>query len=308
MIAPLSRWLLRLGRQSPSPPRSYLNQNFEQIGEGQMIEEEHYLVISLHGSILVRRHVALKVFIRSRSLSTEAEHELNMYKRLDQGSSKHSGRDALRRLSVSFKISGPDGKRQCLVNSPLWHNMRTFLAINPAGRLPKPVLLATLQRLFIALDYMHNECNLIHTDVSATNIMFGFIDDLDPAFAEFEEENIRSPSPRKEVDGRFIYVSRDLGQPKGLGLPVLCDLGNVVDGQVKHIRDIQPDVYRSPEMILGISWSYGIDIWNVGFMRASAPSRDDFYASPPLELIARGGHREKFFTEEGVYLESSHKS
>jgi serine/threonine-protein kinase SRPK3 len=99
--------------------------------------------------------------------------------------------------------------------------------------------------------------------------MFSFTDDLDPAFAEFEEEEIRIPCPRKEVKGRFIYVSRELAQPKGLGPPVLCDLGNAVDGQVKHIEDMQPDVYRSPEMILGISWSYKIDIWNVGCMVCS---------------------------------------
>jgi hypothetical protein len=71
---------------------------------------------------------------------------------------------------------------------------------------------------------------------------------------------------RKEVDGRFVYISRELNQPKTLGPPVLCDLGNAVDGQVEHTEDMQPDVYRSPEMILGIKWGYKIDIWNVGCM------------------------------------------
>lgn len=94
--------------------------------------------------------------------------------------------------------------------------------------------------------------------------MFG-IDD-DSVFENVEREELESPSPRKEVDGRFIYLSRELKIPRNLGPPVLCDFGAAVSGENKNAKDVQPDLYRAPEIILEIPWSYEIDIWNTGCM------------------------------------------
>lgn len=54
--------------------------------------------------------------------------------------------------------------------------------------------------------------------------------------------------------------------PKKWGAPVLCDFGSAVPGDVEHSEDIQPNIYRAPEVILGAPWSYSADIWNVGCM------------------------------------------
>ncbi|CAN8102289.1 unnamed protein product [Discula destructiva] len=51
----------------------------------------------------------------------------------------------------------------------------------------------------------------------------------DSCFTEFEQVEIKQPCPRKEdADGRFIYVSRELGLPKQWGAPILCDFGSAV--------------------------------------------------------------------------------
>lgn len=94
--------------------------------------------------------------------------------------------------------------------------------------------------------------------------MFGIEDPT--VFEKFEQAELEHPTPRKEIDGRIIYLSRDLEMPSDLGLPVLCDFGSAVWGEEKHEEDVRPDVYRSPEVILNVPWSYEIDIWNVGCM------------------------------------------
>lgn len=94
--------------------------------------------------------------------------------------------------------------------------------------------------------------------------MFG-IDD-DSILTDFEEQEMIHPSPRKQVNGRTIYTSRVLKVPKSFGPPVLCDFGSAVLGDEWHDEDVQPDVYRSPEVILKIPWDYMIDIWNSGCM------------------------------------------
>ena len=112
------------------------------------------------------RHVAIKVFVRSTALGDRVDRERNVYQRITNGLRRHPGRDAVRSLLDVFQLSGPDGEHQCLVHPPLWENIQTFLARNPIGRLPNPVLAIVLQRLFQALDYLHNECGVIHTGKS----------------------------------------------------------------------------------------------------------------------------------------------
>ena len=101
-------------------------------------------------------------------------------------------------------------------------------------------------------------------DVKADNIMLGIEDDS--VLTAFEEQEMRDPSPRKLVDGRTIYLTRELQISKGWGAPVLCDFGSAVLGNTEHMEDIQPNIYRAPEVILEAPWSYQVDIWNTGCM------------------------------------------
>ena len=85
-------------------------------------------------------------------------------------------------------------------------------------------------------------------------------------FSDFEQAELTSPSSRKEVAERTVYTSHQLRSTKGIGAPVLCDFGSAVLGGIEHTEDVQPNVYRAPEVILEAPWSYEIDIWNAGCM------------------------------------------
>ncbi|AEO62405.1 uncharacterized protein THITE_2106524 [Thermothielavioides terrestris NRRL 8126] len=356
-MASLLRRIPWWGRRPPSAPRVFANPNFERISADCRIEEETfsdyvaaryypvhigevfisryqvvgklgygaYSTVWLARDLNEHRHVALKIFIRSQSMGSDAERELRIYQHMAEVSSKskHPGRKAVRTLLDSFKVVGPDGEHQCLVHPPLWESVKGLIGRNPIGRLPSPVLGIILHRLFLALDFLHTECHLIHTDLKIDNIMFGAEDDS--IFEKFEEAELNNPSPRKEVEGgRFIYVSRQLDAPKELAPPVLCDFGSVVSGEQVNTRDVQPDLYRSPEVILDMPWSYEIDIWNVGCMvwdmfegghlfsgrdpehhayrsRAHLASIIGLLGLPPRELIARGKRGAEFFSEKGDF-------
>ncbi|KAF9494712.1 hypothetical protein BDN71DRAFT_1507390 [Pleurotus eryngii] len=73
---------------------------------------------------------------------------------------------------------------------------------------------------------------------------------------------IRSSSIGSEV----IYPSRGLEKPKTIGAPVLCDFGSAAWGEEQNEFFVQPDVYRSPEVILKSPWSYSNYAWNVACM------------------------------------------
>ncbi|KAF2171905.1 hypothetical protein M409DRAFT_63446 [Zasmidium cellare ATCC 36951] len=268
-----------------------------------------------------KRHVVLKLFITSSSLGKHLDDEINIYRRLKKQTQVHPGRDAVRQLLDTFDIEGPDGQHRCLVHPPLWESALSFLHRNPIGRLPVPVLAFTLRRLFQALDFLHSECRVIHTDIKADNIMFG-IQDYD-VFRKYEQLELQEPSPRKVLDDRTSYTSRDLSPPKQWGAPVLCDFGSAALGDAEHTEDIQPDIYRAPEVILGIPWSYEVDIWNTGCMvwdlfegghlftghdpevhryrsRSHLAEMIALLGSPPLELLAQGAVSDHFFAKDGT--------
>jgi hypothetical protein len=101
-------------------------------------------------------------------------------------------------------------------------------------------------------------------DIKADNIMMELVDES--VLEVFTQTEMQDPSPRKFVDGAPIYLSRQFSCPRKFGNVVLGDFGAAVRGDQKRNHDAQPNVYRSPEVMLKTEWSYPIDIWNVRVM------------------------------------------
>jgi serine/threonine protein kinase len=265
--------LFRLAKPSVSVTRSWANLGLSYLDCVASTRSE-VLGILLSAWCLPARlilskcqHVALKLFVDSKSIGIQHLDEINIHKHIENSSSKdHPGRNAIRLLLDSFNVNGPNGQEyQCLVHPPLWESILDIRHRNPVQKLPEPILAFVLKRLFQALDLLHTDCHVVHTDIKEANILF---ESDDTVLRAFEQEELDEPRPRKELDGRTIYLSRELRQPKVFGAPVLCDFGSTVrlDDGTEHREDIQPNVYWSPETILKIPWTYSVDVWNVGCM------------------------------------------
>lgn len=85
------------------------------------------------------------------------------------------------------------------------------------------------------------------------------IHDYDAVLAKFEKENAKHPLPQKHLGDRTIYVSSRM--PFTKEPPSISDLSEARFGDVEHRDLIMPDVYRAPEVVLGMKWSYPVDIW-----------------------------------------------
>lgn len=86
----------------------------------------------------------------------------------------------------------------------------------------------------------------------------------DSIFVKSERYEAERPCPRKELSDRTIYLSRPMSLSSGL--PSITDLSEARFGGSCHTGDIMPDVYRAPEIVLGMPWSYPIDIWGLGMV------------------------------------------
>ncbi|KAK2768826.1 hypothetical protein FQN54_000686 [Arachnomyces sp. PD_36] len=291
----------RLGRhiwpRRPSQPRFISNLAFTKLDPTVKIEEERmpaydlglfypvrigevfkdrYQVLSKLGfganstvwlcrDLRKHNYAALKVYVHSSRASREGD----ILRHLASVKSTHLGRTNVRTLLDTFKVNSCAGSHQCLVHEPFLTSMLHFQASFPDKTLVEALLKAALERIFYALDYLHSDAHVVHTDIQAKNIMIAARDES--VFKEWDEVEAEEPTPRKiSEDGgsNIIYRSRDFFQRKGMrsvGLPILCDFGEARVG-LEHEGLIQPEIYRAPEVILGMKWTEKVDIWNVGVM------------------------------------------
>ncbi|CAG7921785.1 unnamed protein product [Penicillium olsonii] len=192
----------------------------------------------------------------------------------------------------------------------------------PGARLEVEILKSAIKQMLKALDYIHTECKLVHTDIKADIIMQELNDTV--VLEKFVQDELEKPSPRKIIDDRVVYPSRLFVPPQQFGRALLCDFGSAVQGEEERNHNAQPEIYRSPEVMLMVDWSYPADIWNLGAMiwllfegdllftgqhptlgryitRAHLAEIIGLLGPPPQDLVQRGVRSPEFFDEDGKW-------
>ncbi|BCS04295.1 uncharacterized protein AKAW2_80096S [Aspergillus luchuensis] len=346
-IRPSARTITDL--RSRSEPRVFPSSGWENIEPSFLVEEENiptykpekfypvrigevfnhrYQVVGKLGygstatvwlcrDLLGHCYVALKVYITSTSVSQEIE----IYNHLKTTQSDHAGQSCLRSLIETFQVRNPDGHRNhtCLVHPPLGISLDQLMPLLPGKVMSSSMVRTTMRNILAALDFLHTEAHVIHTDIQPNNILLGIKDTS--ILSRFEEAEVEGPVPRKSLSDRTIYVSRPL--PISFGTPVLCDLGEGRLGVDNQTGDIMPDIYRAPEVILNMNWDNKVDIWNVGMViwdlfehchlfraRNDEGKLDDgqhlaemqaVLGRPPAEFLARSAKSPQFWDANGQW-------
>lgn len=124
-------------------------------------------------------HVALKVLVRSECAGYDTTNEIQAYERLAKGDDQHPGKQFIRAALDHFTISGPNGEHPVIVHAPLWEDMAHFRGRNQAAKFPTRLLRLYLAILLLALNYLHDECQVIHTGSSPHSLSEGMKPDFD---------------------------------------------------------------------------------------------------------------------------------
>jgi serine/threonine-protein kinase SRPK3 len=223
------------------------------------------------------KYVALKVYVNS----SKHHGELNIYKHIQAtcATCTHDGRHHMRKLLDSFDIDGPHGKHTCLVHEPLGISFDEMKELTTNGLFEAKLIRQTFRPILTGLEFLHKEANIIHTgrekgtmldickvyaytspDIQPKNMLMGVHDRS--AFEKYTARTKNFPMPRKELEDRTIYILQPM--PLTKGLPFLTDFSEARFGDSKHTGVIMPNVYRAPEVILDMEWSYPVDVWGLG--------------------------------------------
>lgn len=135
----------------------------------------------------------------------------------------------------------------CLAFEPCGPNLYYFMKRNRRrnwyGYQPKHVRFI-LYQLISAIAFLHDECDLIHTDLKLENVLF--VSD------EYYEQTLPDADEERLV-------------PKSLQIK-LIDFGSAAYENDHHSSIINTRQYRAPEVVLGLGWSFPSDMWGVGCM------------------------------------------
>lgn len=86
------------------------------------------------------------------------------------------------------------------------------------------------------------------------------------SLSRYEQYETQYPSPRKELEDRVIYMSRPVPLSRTMCLPLLSDLSEARFDSDDNTDLIMPSVYRAPEVILCLPWSFPVDVWSVAMV------------------------------------------
>ncbi|KAE8696182.1 hypothetical protein F3Y22_tig00110676pilonHSYRG00183 [Hibiscus syriacus] len=206
------------------------------------------------------KYVALKIQKSSEQFAQAALHEIEVLLSITIGDPSNS--KCVVRLIDHFKHSGPNGQHLFIVLEFLDDSLLSLIRFRRYKGLELNKVRETCKCVLIALDYLHRELGIIHTDLKPENIfLFSTINPAkDPIRSGLTLILKRPEGGSLDGGSTMTIVQKKLKEGKECAR-LWTSAMHV--GQTKPFSDeIQTRRYRAPEVILGSGYSFPADMWS----------------------------------------------
>ena len=131
-----------------------------------------YLLPSLTHCFLIStlRHSALKVVKSAGRYAETARDEIKLLSRVSSVSPLHPGREYIVSFLDSFSHQGPESSHICIVFEPLGENLLALIERHKKKGVPRSLVRVIARQIILGLEYLHEECDLVHTDIKPENV------------------------------------------------------------------------------------------------------------------------------------------
>ncbi|KAK2959156.1 putative serine/threonine protein kinase [Blattamonas nauphoetae] len=182
-----------------------------------------------------RSYVAIKVIKAQEKYTRAARIEVDILEKVTK--QDPLGNNHCIRLLDAFDYEG----QPCLVFDEYGQSLYDIVRHNRYRGFPLDVIRDVGRQLVAGVKFLHEELNLIHTDLKLENILFKTTD--------FKKLKLKS--------GENYYL------PLNTQI-VIIDMGSATFATHHHSSLVCTRHYRPPEVVLGLGWSYPVDIWSIG--------------------------------------------
>ena len=127
-------------------------------------------VLLMHLAFSTHRHSALKVVKSAGRYAETARDEIKLLSRVSSFSPSHPGRQHIVSFLDSFSHQGPEAQHVCIVFEPLGESLLALIERNKKKGVPRSLVKVITRQILLGLEYLHDECDLVHTDIKPENI------------------------------------------------------------------------------------------------------------------------------------------
>ncbi|KAE8353518.1 protein kinase [Aspergillus coremiiformis] len=283
-----------------------------------------YSTVWLTWDNTLNEYASVKICVRHDVETSPVLNEVAMLQRLGKFAQEadHPGLDFTSLARDVFTMDGPAGPHYCIIKKPQGPSLRTLQENFPNAILPKFLLKSLIHRLWFSVNWLHATCGVIHTDISPQNILTEIEDET--SLKDIEEQESLDPSIPHINDGVPVYRSRSTMLQLS-GVPMLTDFGQMRLEQPGNRDWWMSDLYRAPEILLKLPWSFPVDVWSVGVMTLELMEGKNLFdpidradnqyvlplalaqyvsylGPPPLEMIKQSPLFSTYFDEQGNWV------
>ncbi|KAG6869154.1 hypothetical protein C0993_012253 [Termitomyces sp. T159_Od127] len=282
-------------------PADYNAGGYLQVKVGDTFKGGRYRVVRKLG-LLPRdhRHSALKVVKSAGRYAETARDEIKLLSRVASVSPTHPGRPHIVSFLDSFVTQGPESSHVCIVFEPLGENLLGLIERNKKKGVPKALIRLIAKQVLLGLQYLHDECHLIHTDIKPENILIAIPDVETHIHAELStsptptSRRVGVPLPTKSRTGVTIPHSQQTvrrqvqifnSQPLASPSRSVIDLTRSVPGSFKLGLNGSNGYHESSSDMLSRSLINQIHAGHAGSTSASGTAKS-LSSKYPSGLIA----------------------
>ncbi|KAJ3352806.1 serine/threonine protein kinase, CMGC group [Entophlyctis luteolus] len=115
--------------------------------------------------------VALKIVKSAQHYSETALDEIKLLEKVVSAKPDHPGRKKIVELKDSFRIKGQNGTHITMAFEVLGPNLLTLIRQYHHRGIPVPIVKRIMKQVLQGLQYLHEECGIIHTDLKPENVL-----------------------------------------------------------------------------------------------------------------------------------------
>lgn len=131
----------------------------------------HFSTVWLCWDLEDKRYVALKIVKSAHHFTETAKDEIKILKAVRDSDPLNPRRNKTVQLLNDFKITGVNGTHVCMVFEVLGHNLLKLILKSNYRGIPLPNVKSIIRQVLEGLDYLHTECQIIHTDIKPENVL-----------------------------------------------------------------------------------------------------------------------------------------